>query len=67
MTGTRVSGRDLVLPALWALALALILLYAVGFDQGTLASPVTSALSDKGGVLHEFFHDGRHLLGIPCH
>jgi hypothetical protein len=46
---------------------AQFVLYAVGFDQGTLAAPVTQALADKGGVLHEFFHDARHLLGVPCH
>jgi len=21
----------------------------------------------NGEMLHEFVHDGRHLLGIPCH
>ena len=64
---TAVPVRSLVLPALAALVLALLVFYSVGFDQGALASPVTHALADKGGVLHEFFHDGRHLLGIPCH
>jgi cobalt transporter subunit CbtB len=29
-------------------------------DQGA-----TSVFS--GEVLHEFVHDGRHLLGFPCH
>jgi hypothetical protein len=31
-------------------------------------------LQENGGVLarswetlHEFFHDGRHILGVPCH
>jgi hypothetical protein len=60
-------GRELVVPTLGALLLALLVFYAVWFDQGALASPVTDALSDKGGVLHEFFHDARHLLGVPCH
>ncbi|MGH8901114.1 MAG: CbtB domain-containing protein [Egibacteraceae bacterium] len=67
MVEARLSGRELLIPALGALLLALFVLYAIGFDQGALASPVTHALSDKGGVLHEFFHDARHLLGIPCH
>ncbi len=45
--------------ALLALALAL-LLYLVGVEQG--------AASVVGGqVLHEWVHDGRHLLGFPCH
>lgn len=64
---TKIQGRELLSPALGALVFALFVLYAVGFDQGLLASPVTDALRDSGGVLHEVFHDGRHLLGIPCH
>ena len=46
-----------------AMALALGLLYAVTFDNGFLSSQVTSS----GMFLHELFHDGRHLLGVPCH
>ena len=43
------------------LALALTLLvYLVGVEQG--ASSVV-----PGQVLHEWVHDGRHLLGFPCH
>ncbi|NHC12276.1 CbtB domain-containing protein [Motilibacter deserti] len=40
--------------------LALIALYFVGAEQGA-----TSVFS--GATLHEFVHDGRHLLGFPCH
>lgn len=39
--------------------LALLMLYLVGFDQG--------AISRSGMFLHELMHDGRHLLGVPCH
>ncbi|NMN96944.1 CbtB domain-containing protein [Antrihabitans stalactiti] len=39
--------------------LALLTLYLVGFDQG--------AISRSGLYLHELMHDGRHLLGLPCH
>jgi hypothetical protein len=67
MTDVRVAGRDLVVPALAALLLALIVFYAIAFDQGALAGVATNALADKGGVLHEYFHDARHLLGVPCH
>ncbi|MCW4352790.1 CbtB-domain containing protein [Hoyosella sp. YIM 151337] len=38
---------------------AMLALYLVGFDQG--------ALSGTGMFLHELMHDGRHLLGVPCH
>jgi hypothetical protein len=46
----------------WALfAFAFILLiYMVGADQGA-----TSLF--PGTVIHEWMHDGRHLLGFPCH
>ena len=37
----------------------LLLAYLVAFDQG--------AVSRSGMYLHELMHDGRHLLGVPCH
>lgn len=40
--------------------LALIFLYFVSTEQGALS------LFD-GMYVHEFVHDGRHLLGFPCH
>jgi hypothetical protein len=46
-----------------AMALALGMLYAVTFDGGFLSSKVSSS----GMFLHELFHDGRHLFGVPCH
>jgi hypothetical protein len=39
--------------------LAFLTLYLVGFDQG--------AISRSGMYMHELMHDGRHLLGLPCH
>jgi hypothetical protein len=38
----------------------MLLIYFVGVDEGA-ASVV------PGNVLHEWVHDGRHLLGFPCH
>ncbi|MEV0947455.1 CbtB domain-containing protein [Rhodococcus sp. NPDC049939] len=38
---------------------AMLALYLVGFDQG--------AISRSGMFMHELMHDGRHLLGLPCH
>ena len=65
-TRTRtVSNLGIPVP-LWAwpvLALALAMLYAVAFDSGALSARV----ADSGMYLHELFHDGRHLLGVPCH
>ncbi len=38
----------------------LLVLYFVGAGEGA-----TSIV--PGMVVHEFVHDGRHLLGFPCH
>ncbi|MBF0661483.1 CbtB domain-containing protein [Rhodococcus sp. (in: high G+C Gram-positive bacteria)] len=45
--------------ALGVVLLAFLTLYLVGFDNGVL--------SRSGMYLHELMHDGRHLLGLPCH
>jgi cobalt transporter subunit CbtB len=46
-------GRNRVLPAVFAVLLGLIFLYAAGFGQ-------TEAL-------HNAAHDVRHSAAIPCH
>lgn len=40
--------------------LLLLALYFVGAEEGA-----TSLI--PGMMVHEFVHDGRHLLGFPCH
>ena len=52
--------RDLLPWAAFAAVVALVLLYLVGAEEGA-----TSLVS--GSFVHEFVHDGRHLLGFPCH
>ena len=49
------------------LALLAALVFAVGYDQGQLLRPVLGRAAVAGNYLHELFHDGRHLLGFPCH
>ena len=45
----------------WLVALlALAVVYAVTLENGAV-------LADGARFLHEAFHDGRHLLGVPCH
>ena len=47
----------------WVIFAGLILMlavYFVGAEEGA-----TSIF--KGMYVHEFVHDGRHLLGFPCH
>jgi len=58
--------RDQVI-AVVAVAFALFVLYAVFLDQGTLLSPVLGEAARQANYLHEFVHDGRHLLAVPCH
>lgn len=65
--GAPLSLRTLAGPALVVGIVAWLVVTAVAFDQGALIAPVTDAMSDRGGVLHETFHDARHLLGVPCH
>lgn len=50
-----------------AVIVALVTLYAVFLDQGALLSPVMGKLAVTMNYVHEFAHDGRHLLGAPCH
>ncbi|WP_328989933.1 CbtB-domain containing protein [Kribbella sp. NBC_01245] len=55
-----VAAPAISLPiAMLTLGLLLVLAYLVTFDQG--------ALSRSGMLMHELMHDGRHLLGVPCH
>ncbi len=67
LTTERVALGRLVVPLLGVATAASLVLGAVAFDQGLLAGVVTDAMGDSGGVLHELFHDARHLLGVPCH
>jgi len=74
MSGTTAAFDDAFLPvgtppipladiapwAVFAAIVALILLYFVSTEQGAFA------LFD-GMYVHEYVHDGRHLLGFPCH
>ena len=47
----------------WALCfglLGLITLFFISADQGAVSV-------FAGTAIHEWVHDGRHLLGYPCH
>ena len=52
--------REILPWAVFAGLLFLLALYFVGAEQGA-----TSVF--PGMYIHEFVHDGRHLLGFPCH
>lgn len=47
----------------WALffgLLGVLVLFFAGASQGAVSFP-------SGTAIHELVHDGRHLLGYPCH
>jgi hypothetical protein len=52
--------RDVAGWAVFVAVLLFVLLYLVGVEEGA-----TSIVSSR--YLHEFLHDGRHLLAFPCH
>jgi hypothetical protein len=56
-----ISLQELWPWTLFAAAL-LLLVYFVGIDEGA-----TSVFGPGAMTLHEWVHDGRHLLGFPCH
>ena len=60
-------GQDVAIPlrellpwAVFGMILAMIFLYFVSTEQGAMSL-------FKGMYVHEFVHDGRHLLGFTCH
>lgn len=46
----------------WALfgSVLVALIFFVGVEEGAVAL-------NSGTFIHELVHDGRHLLGFPCH
>ena len=72
-TPTAVPGSEsistpLVLPlsksVIWLVGAALFALavyYFIGIDQGAVS------IFGSDSHVHELVHDGRHLIGFPCH
>lgn len=58
--------RDQVIAGV-VVVLALFILYVVFLDQGALLSPALGEIARTANYVHEFAHDGRHLLAAPCH
>lgn len=52
--------REVVPWALFVFLTAAIVLFFISADQGIVSVP-------SGNAIHEWVHDGRHLLGFPCH
>ncbi len=58
--GIAIPLRELLPWAIFAGLLCLIAIYFITTEQGATAL-------FSGTDIHEFVHDGRHLLGFPCH
>ncbi len=50
-----------------ALALLLLALFVLLSASGALLAPLLGHAAGPFDYLHEFAHDGRHLLAVPCH
>jgi hypothetical protein len=58
--GGAIPLREILPWAIFGALLAMIFLYFVSTEQGAFSL-------FQGMYVHEFVHDGRHLLGFPCH
>jgi hypothetical protein len=45
----------------------LVALFVLLSASGALLAPLLGQAAGPFDYLHEFAHDGRHLLGVPCH
>jgi Probable cobalt transporter subunit (CbtB) len=67
----KILGRSdrpvLPLWSLLTLALLLLALFLLLSASGDLLAPLLGRAAWPFDYLHEFAHDGRHLLGVPCH
>lgn len=57
----RIPLREIVPWAVLIGALAMITMFFISTEDGA------TALLSAGGYVHEFLHDGRHLMAFPCH
>lgn len=70
MSQTAATTPELEIPSIpvaelapWAgfvFLIAAIVWFFISADQGIVSIP-------SGNAVHEWVHDGRHLLGFPCH
>ena len=52
--------------AVAAIAAGVLIVYLVLFAQDAQLHALFDDAASRLGYLHEFFHDGRHLAGVPC-
>ncbi|WP_228282047.1 CbtB-domain containing protein [Rubrobacter marinus] len=63
----RISLGEMPLWSWLLVALLLVVLFALLSASGALLSPLLGQAAQVADYLHEFAHDGRHLLAVPCH
>ena len=52
----------------WLLSLLLLgMLFVLLSASGELLVPLLGQAAGLANYMHEFAHDGRHLLSVPCH
>ena len=65
--GRRISLGEVPLWSWMTLALLLVWLFVLLSVSGDLLAPLLGQAAWVADYVHEFAHDGRHLLGVPCH
>ncbi|MBA3795090.1 MAG: CbtB-domain containing protein [Rubrobacter sp.] len=63
----RISLGEMPLWSWLVVALLLAMLFALLSASGALLAPFLGQAAEATDYLHEFAHDGRHLLAVPCH
>jgi len=63
----RISLGEMPLWSWLLVALLLMMLFTLLSASGALLVPLLGQAAGAADYLHEFAHDGRHLLAIPCH
>ena len=65
--GRHISLGEMPLWSWLTAALLLVMLFVLLSTSGELLAPLLGQAAGVTNYLHEFAHDGRHLLGVPCH
>ena len=68
LQSTPLVGRvQLRIPQLFAMAIALTVLWLVLLENAQFLSFIGQHAAAGTNYLHELFHDARHMVGVPCH
>ncbi len=63
----RISLGEMPVWSWLAAALLLAMLFVLLSASGELLVPLLGQAAGLADYAHEFAHDGRHLLSVPCH